>query len=255
MKQPKKVSKHIKGRAYCVHGNPIEMECGGCMYDDIHTDTPNQDQSKCCPLCHCDSKCALKGAENCCHNGSCGCHSPKSSETSLEKLDRELDDAMKESDQSGWEEKWYALYPKDHENCRPCMGCDDKQIDFIRQLLLSQSNALKEEWKVDENTSDGYHTFKELYEFRKVYNAALFNEWAAQHKYAVHKSKLHSDGTEPFGGGWFIVQAHLPTGQISNHYELKDWDLFKCDEWPQADPWDGHTSKDVLDRLFHLLED
>ena len=26
--------------------------------------------------------------------------------------------------------------------------------------------------------SDGYHTFDELYEFRKVYNAALFNEWA-----------------------------------------------------------------------------
>lgn len=25
--------------------------------------------------------------------------------------------------------------------------------------------------------SDGYHTFDELYEFRKMYNAALFNEW------------------------------------------------------------------------------
>ena len=27
-----------------------------------------------------------------------------------------------------------------------------------------------------ENISDGYHTFKELYEFRKLYNAAFFNE-------------------------------------------------------------------------------
>ena len=30
-----------------------------------------------------------------------------------------------------------------------------------------------------EQMSDGYHTFAELYEFRKAYNAALFNEWAA----------------------------------------------------------------------------
>jgi len=28
-----------------------------------------------------------------------------------------------------------------------------------------------------------------------------------------------------FGGGWFLVVAVLPTGQISNHYELKHWDL------------------------------
>lgn len=27
-----------------------------------------------------------------------------------------------------------------------------------------------------ERVSDGYHTFLELYEFRKVYNALLFNE-------------------------------------------------------------------------------
>ncbi len=27
-----------------------------------------------------------------------------------------------------------------------------------------------------EDCSDGYHTFKELYEFRKQYNATLFNE-------------------------------------------------------------------------------
>ena len=38
-----------------------------------------------------------------------------------------------------------------------------------------------------EDISDGYHTFKELYEFRMVYNAALFNEWHKQNKYYVHK--------------------------------------------------------------------
>lgn len=106
-----------------------------------------------------------------------------------------------------------------------------------------------------ENTgllSDGYHTFDELYEFRKVFNAALFNEWSRQGLRDVHKSKKHNDGEDCFGGGWFIVMATLPTGQISNHYKLEDWDLFKCEERERADKWDGHTSADVLERLKAL---
>ncbi len=101
--------------------------------------------------------------------------------------------------------------------------------------------------------SDGYHTFNELYEFRKVYNAALFNEWAAQGKYCVHKSKKHFEGDVCFGGGWFIVVAILPQGQISNHYELNDWDLFQIPEHEKAlFEFDGHTAKDVLERLKAL---
>lgn len=102
--------------------------------------------------------------------------------------------------------------------------------------------------------SDGYHTFNELYEFRKLYNAALFNEWAKQGLYDVHKSTKHHDGQECFGGGWFIVMATLPTGQISNHYELKDWDLFRCREQAVANVWDGHTAQDVAQRLLALLQ-
>lgn len=122
--------------------------------------------------------------------------------------------------------------------------------------------------------SDGYHTFNELYEFRKVYNATLFNEWGKDStliggwvyrvtednpkgkieipkaKYDVHKSWKHSDGELCFGGGWFIVSAMLPTGLISNHYEAKDWDLFKIPEEPIAKyEYDGHTAEDVLKRL------
>ena len=56
--------------------------------------------------------------------------------------------------------------------------------------------------------SDGYHTFNELYDYRKAYNAAFFNELAKQGLYDVHKSKLHSDGEIPFGDdNWFIVMA------------------------------------------------
>ena len=62
------------------------------------------------------------------------------------------------------------------------------------------------------NISDGYHTFNELYEYRLLYNASMFNELAKQGLYDVHKSKRHSDGTIPFGDeNWFIVQAELPT--------------------------------------------
>lgn len=104
--------------------------------------------------------------------------------------------------------------------------------------------------------SDGYHTFDELYEFRKMYNAALFNEWAAQGKYSVHKSKRHFDGEECFGGGWFIVVAILPTGQISNHYEMKDWGLFDVRETERAlYKFDGHTGEDVIARLNDLRID
>jgi hypothetical protein len=103
------------------------------------------------------------------------------------------------------------------------------------------------------NYSDGYHTFNELYEFRKMFNAALFNEWHKQNLFQVHKSIRHNDGEYCFGGGWFIVVAVLPTGQISNHYELKDWDLFKIPAKDRAMfKFDGHTPQDVLCRLQAL---
>ena len=107
----------------------------------------------------------------------------------------------------------------------------------------------------ENDVSDGYHTFDELYKFRKMYNAALFNEWAVQGKYDVHKSKFHHDGEPCFGSdNWFIVVAMLPTGQISNHYKIdQDWDLFEIPETPKAKyEFDGHTPKDVLRRLRTL---
>ncbi len=103
------------------------------------------------------------------------------------------------------------------------------------------------------NYSDGYHTFKELYEFRMIYNAALFNEWGNHYalpKYNVHKSWKHNNGELCFGGGWFVVVAMLPNGQITNHYEAKHWDLFKVPELEKAGyEFDGHTAADVLERL------
>lgn len=134
-----------------------------------------------------------------------------------------------------------------------------KIMDKINDLLQS----LKQDGQDISQTSDGYHTFAELYEFRKVYNAALFNQWGKMRQnifdgnsvplFDVHKSLKHNDGELCFGGGWFIVVAILPTGQISNHYEAKDWGLFKIPEVEKAKyPFDGHTPNDVLKRLSAL---
>lgn len=110
--------------------------------------------------------------------------------------------------------------------------------------------------KIDGNTSDGYHTFNELYEFRLLYNAALFNEWGLHtDSPEVCKSRKHSDGELAFGGDWFVVTAELPTGQITNHYEMKDWGLFKIPEVDKAPKWDGHTAQDVAKRLTEYLMD
>jgi len=106
--------------------------------------------------------------------------------------------------------------------------------------------------KETEETSDGFHTFGELYKYRLLYNAAFFN--SISNFYDVHKSWRHSDGEECFGGGWFIVMAELPTGQISNHYEAKYWDLFKIPVKENANIWDGHTPNDAANRLQKFIE-
>lgn len=107
---------------------------------------------------------------------------------------------------------------------------------------------------VTPETSDGYHTFAELYHYRMLYNAALFNEWAAANRYTVHKSIRHADGELCFGGAWFVVYAQLPTGQISNHYEMTDWDRFRVPERERAAEWDGHTPEQVAERLAAFLK-
>jgi len=104
------------------------------------------------------------------------------------------------------------------------------------------------------NTSDGYHTFNELYDHRRALNAVLFNEWAADSEFSVHKSWRHSDGQLCFGGGWFIVMAELPTGQISYHYEEEYWNLFSIPERPVSGEYDGHDSHDVVARLTAYIK-
>lgn len=101
-------------------------------------------------------------------------------------------------------------------------------------------------------TSDGHHTFDELYDYRMLYNAHAAHGWLAS-GIDVVKSWRHSDGEECFGGGWFIVTAELPTGQVSNHYKAEYWDLFQVPEETLAPEYDGHTPAIAAQRLRGML--
>jgi hypothetical protein len=100
--------------------------------------------------------------------------------------------------------------------------------------------------------SDGYHTHAELYEYRMLYNAHAARGWFAA-GIPVVKSWKHDDGELCFGGGWFIVTATLPSGQVSNHYEAENWHLFAVPEVEFAPEWDGHTPADAAQRLLAAL--
>ena len=121
-----------------------------------------------------------------------------------------------------------------------------KRVSEIIAERITEQKSIDDELCKSGEASDGYHTFNELYDFRREYNAALVNTgvWKA------HKSYRHHSGELCFGGGWFIVMIETPFGQISNHYENKYWDEFHCEEKEFADEWDGHTEKDVIERLM-----
>lgn len=124
---------------------------------------------------------------------------------------------------------------------------EKERLDLAR-AVADQHEVLK-----SGEASDGYHTHNELYEYRMLYHAHAVRHWLAL-GYPVTKSWNHSDGEPCFGGGWFIVTAQLPTGQVSNHYKADDWKLFDVPEVERPDEWDGHTPQEAADRIRAALE-
>lgn len=100
---------------------------------------------------------------------------------------------------------------------------------------------------------DEHHTMDELYEYRMLYNAHAAQGWLNA-GYPVVKSWRHSDGELCFGGGWFVVVATLPTGQVSNHYAEDYWPLFNVPDVELPPEYDGHTPQDAAVRLRAALE-
>lgn len=127
------------------------------------------------------------------------------------------------------------------------------QMAVERDEALAERDALAAQVEdLTTNPRDVYHTMSEIYEYRMLYNAHAAVGWLAA-GIPVVKSRRHSDGEECFGGGWFIVTADLPTGQVSNHYRDEHWLLFEVPEVDLAPEWDGHTPAIAADRLSAAL--
>jgi hypothetical protein len=95
-------------------------------------------------------------------------------------------------------------------------------------------------------TSDGYHTFNELYEHRHTLYIALCKSYKSK----AWRATKHSDGTSY--DGWFILGLCKEQGkQITYHLPMSKWG--ECDNWcetlSKSPEWDKHTSKDVLERI------
>lgn len=127
-------------------------------------------------------------------------------------------------------------------------------VEYINHLI---ETAKKNSFFKDSDISNGYNSFGELYEFRKLYNVLAFR-YLSVLDIPVFKSRFHADGQLCFDGKWFIVWADLPGGHISNHisnhYPVKDWSLFDVPVCDIAPPYDGHTSTDVLIRIREFIQ-
>lgn len=111
------------------------------------------------------------------------------------------------------------------------------------------------------DVSDGYHTMSELYEHRYALFAALVKAYdgiitpLGSTTVSCWKSRVHSDGT--MFDGHFIVgmtkkYVDLSEKTVTYHLPILWWDRFRCVELIAAPPWDGHKSKDVVERLLQF---
>lgn len=117
----------------------------------------------------------------------------------------------------------------------------DAIVNYLADLIEPQH--------IDGNTSDGYHTFNELYHHRAVLFSVIVDNFATR----AWKSKLHADGT--MYEGMFIVGIETPDGQATYHYDVKPyWDMFRCKEIDRAPEWDGHTPDQAIERIGKLVD-
>lgn len=120
--------------------------------------------------------------------------------------------------------------------------------------------ALVPKAKAPGDTSDGCHTFDELYEHRTGLLAALCNTLTKifpigynDHR-RLFKSRLHHDGE--MYDGFFIVGINCegdlsePAKWATWHCEDRWWHAFAIPELDRAPEWDGHTPADALARLL-----
>lgn len=122
-------------------------------------------------------------------------------------------------------------------------------------VILYDENGEMDEMKfvpeqsiaISGETSDGYHTFNELYHHRAVLFSVIVNNYPE----LCWKSKKHHTGD--MYDDMFIVGINTPDGQASYHYDISPyWDMFDCKELEFAPEWDGHTPAQAIERIGKL---
>lgn len=124
----------------------------------------------------------------------------------------------------------------------------------LRAEVLHLSEALTAAVRpVNGETSDGYHTFDELYDHRRALTAALAEMvtrfvWMDQ---SAWRSRNHHPLDSAIYDGYFIVGIDLPTGTVTYHYNNQYWDDFKnVPEVEHAPKWDGAGPEATVTRLI-----
>ena len=130
-----------------------------------------------------------------------------------------------------------ALLEFAHNHVNGTVDCND----------IARFPAVDAEPVITGETSDGYHTFNELYHHRAV----LFSVIVKAFPELAWKARQHHDGT--MYSGMFIVGIDTPEGQASYHYDIDPyWDMFECRELERAPEWDGHTPAQAIERIRKL---
>lgn len=107
-------------------------------------------------------------------------------------------------------------------------------------------------WIKTDGITDGYHTFGELYEHRNL----LFLNLCKLLYFSPQFQNSHEIWRKPIEDGWFLMGINLEAGkQVSYHLPESLWDMTNFVDVKNENEYvfDGHTSKDVVDRLTNLL--
>jgi len=142
--------------------------------------------------------------------------------------------------------------------------CDEQTSDiemdarlaeaFARRLAPLMLESAKGE-QVTAATSDGFHTFAELYEHRSALFLYALSQ-ASEDNDAWYTTE-HEDGS--MFDGYFLAGMDVRTGydiweRVTYHLELKYMDAVEAmghvEKLKRAPAFDGHTSADVVARLL-----
>jgi hypothetical protein len=130
---------------------------------------------------------------------------------------------------------------------------EEVMLTWFANAIMAGYDFAKRE-PASKDTSDGHHTFRELYRHRHALFLALLSQVTIDND--AWYSLKHADGSmfdDFFVAGmdvrtgyktWEMVTYHLPLEYLPLVQAMAN---VECKQF--APPWDGHTPADVVDRL------